>query len=249
MFSQVKGQEDNRRPETFRDKHGREYFANVEKSTGMPCEVLQPRFKAPLNPDWAMKMLLPPVDDRDVVKMVSPLLRGRKGYDIEIDYDAWLAKHDRRLDAWTQKLYEGAKAMAKGRDSDTIANNPPPILLSELGAPPLPPRVFIEAMKAGNKWALGQDEKVPAKAMALLEEVKGWVVKRRRIQLGNAIADPLADDEQENVVDQAGFEAVTDLDPFGDIEEQHDPQATGGKKVQPRKRGPRKAKTELEPAA
>lgn len=230
MFGQVKGQEDSRRPETFRDKHGREYFANVEKSTGMPCEVLQCRFKAPVNPDWARKMLLPPVDDHDVVKMVSPLMRARKGYDVEIDYDAWLAKHDKRADAWQQKLYEGAKSMAKGKDAHQIATDPPPVLMSELGAPPLPPRVFIEAMKAGNKWALGLDENVPKKAAALLQEVETWVVKRRRVQLGNAIADPLADDEEtENVVNEAGFDAT--VDPFGDIEEVVDPKATGGKKV------------------
>lgn len=251
MFSQVKGQEEQRRPEAFVDRHGREYFANVELKTGDPCEVLQPRFKAPLEPEWFRKMLIPPVDDHDIVKMVPRLQRAKKGYQIEIDYDAWIMKLQRALDRYQTKLYEGAKTMAKGKDAHDIATNPPPVLLAELGAPPLPPITFVEAMKAGNKWALGLDEKIPVKAKVLLDEIETWVTrKRRRVPLGNAIADPLADDETESVVDEVAFEEVTD--PFGDVEEAADKEAVGTQTGRPvplkPKRKPRQ-KVDLTPAA
>lgn len=242
MFAQVKGQEEQRRPEMFVDRHGREYFANVELKTGDPCEVLQPRFRSPIAPEWARKMLLPPVDDHEVVKMVPRLQRAKKGYQVEIDYDRWLAKWDRANEGRQRKLYEGAKAMAKGRDAHEIATNPPAILLAELGPPPMPPRTFIEAMKAGNKWALGLDAVIPQKALALLSEIQTWIVTPTK-KIGNAIGDPLADDDEtQNLAEDAGFEAVTEIDPFGEVEEQHDPKATGGKVEKVRK--PRK-KTEV----
>lgn len=250
MFAQVKGQEEQRRPEMFVDRFGREYFANVELKTGDPCEVLQARFRAPITPEWARKMLLPPVDDHDIVKMVPRLQRAKKGYQVEIDFDRWLMKWDAANETRQRKLYDGAKAMAKGRDAHEIAKDPPAILLAELGPPPMPPRVFIEAMKAGNAWALGKSDKIPAKAVALLEEIETWFVKRR-VQLGNAVGDPLADDDETlGFANEAGFGAVTDvdLDPFGEIEEQEDPKAIGGKVIKPAK--PRAKKVpQMTPAA
>lgn len=235
MFGDVKGQEDSRHVETFRDNHGRPYRSEVENKNGMPT-VIEPLFKAPIGPDWMRNLLAPPVDNRNIVKVLPPKLRGLKGYAIEIDYDAWIAAHDKRFDEWSQKLYEGAKTMAKGRDAQDIADNPPPVLRSELGAPPFPPRTLILAMKAGNPWALGLDDKVPAKAEALLAELEQWVGrKRRRPQLGNAIVDPFADDEEEtpNVFDEARLDA--DLDPLIDLEEAVDPQALGRQSGRPPK--------------
>lgn len=252
MFSKVKGQEEQRRPETFVDQHGREYFANVELKTGDPCEVLQPRFKAPTEPAWFRKMLMPPVDDLAIVKMVPRLQRARKGYQVFIDYDAWLAKTDERDEEWDARLRDLARRMSGGLDVLNIVKNPPPELVHYIGRKSFPPRVLIEAMKAGNPWALGLSATVPAKAVALLADLESQITGRRRRQLGTAVADPLADDDEPvDLVKQAGFDAVTDLDPFGDIEEQADPTATGGKvqPIKPKRGRPKKQNTELPPAA
>ena len=250
MFGDVKGQEQGRRVETFLDQHGREYRSEVEIKTGYPT-VLEPLFKAPLSPDWMRKMLTPPVDDRNIVKVVNPKDRARMKCQIWIDYDAWLADNDKHFDRRQEKLFVGAKAMAKGKDAQQFVDNPPPVLLSEIGSRPWPLRSFIVAMKAGNAWALGLTDKVPAKVEALLAEleIEFGAKRRRRPQLGNAVADPFADDEEPNtLITDAGVDAL--LDPFGELEEQVDPDATGGQRVPVKPKKQRTKKVEpLTPAA
>lgn len=249
MFSKVKGQEEQRRPETYIDQHGREYFATVDMKTGDPCTTLQPMFKAPTNPTWFRKMLVPPVDDAKVVKLVPRLQRARKGYQVFIDYDAWDSILSEREEEWNARLHDLAKGMSGGMEVLRIVENPPPALLHYIGPRPFPPRVLVQAMKAGNKWALGLDDKVPAKVVALLDELESSMTRKRRVvSLGNAVADPLADDDETETLDP--FEnAAVDLDPFGDLEEVADPKATGGKTepVKPKKK-PKTARP-LTPAA
>lgn len=248
MFSQVKGQQEQRRPEEYIDQHGRVYFAVVDMKTGDPCTTLQPLFKAPTNPVWFRKMLTPPVDEAKVVKLVPRLLRARKGYQVFIDYDAWDAILAQREEEWNARLHDLAKGMSGGLETIKIVENPPPALIHYIGTRPFPPRILIQAMKAGNKWALGLSDEIPKKVAALLGDLEASMTRKRRVtQIGNAVADPLADDDEPT--DNDVFEnAAINLDPFGDIEERMDPKALGGKTVKPKPRG-RPRKTELPPAA
>lgn len=222
------GQEKQRRYEEFRDKHGRIYRANVEIKTGDPCEILQPvGWKAPSNPDWYKGRLMPPVDDFEIVKMVPARIRARRGYQVEIDYVRWLQKWDDAHENLQRKLHDFAKGMTKSSGNMLqLVENPPPELLKLIGRGPLNvPRVFIEAAAAGNAWALGQSEIIPAKAEALLAELKPVVTGQRKAMIVGY--DPLAEDDEDQPVNELLQDAI--LDPFGEEEEIADPNATGGK--------------------
>lgn len=226
MFAQVKGQEEKRRVEHFVDQHGREYVANVEKETGDPCEALKPLFTAPLGPDWFTGKLVPPEKYR---KMVPMNLRGRKGYQVEVDYVQWLQDLEERKTMFEQKLHDFARGAAKGgADIEKIVNDPPPVIRELLGTPPFPPIVLVRAMRAGNAWAVGETEKIPVKVEALLEELRPVVQRMKRISADDPIIDPLADDD-------AGTEFVAALaethhDPFAELDEVFDPEAVGNGK-------------------
>jgi hypothetical protein len=236
----IKAQQEGRRLEQFADKFGRVYEANVEITTGDPCEALRPvGWSAPAGPHWFRGMLNPPIDDHEVVKMVPRLLRARKGYQIEIDHARWLQKYDEADEAFAKKIADYAQGMTKGR-ADMIAwiQNPPPELRKLVGNGPRNiPRAFIQAAAAGNPWALGLSEKVPAKAEALLEELQPLITgKRHKVSIDY---DPLADDDEpQDFAIDAGVEAILDpLDELAaDLEEQFDPKATGGTMVQSRKK-------------
>lgn len=232
--------------EQFVDKHGRLYEANVEISTGDPCEILRPvGWTAPAGPDWFRGTLTPPLDDHEIVKMVPRLHRARKGYQIEIIYERWLQKWDDADEAYQRKLADYAKGMTKGRvDLLEWMKNPPPELLKEIGnGPRRIPRAFIQAAAAGNAWAVGLSDAVPPKAQLLLDEIQPFVTARRnRATIGY---DPLADDGDEDTGPARSVEQLADplggeLDDLLDLEEQFDPKATGGKKVPP----PRRKKVE-----
>lgn len=230
MFGQVKGQEESRRVDHFIDQHGREYVSNVEKETGDPCTTLVALYTAPLGPDWFTGQLVPHEKYR---KMVPQHLRARKRYQVEIDYAQWLADLDVRDEEWRQKLHDFARGAAKGgADIVAIVSDPPPVIKELAGAPPFPPRVLVEAMAAGNAWALGLDERVPTKAVALLEALKP-VVMRRVVRESIGEIDPLADDAAASDFTN-DLMANTAPDPFEDlldVEEAVDPDATGGQRV------------------
>src|SRR5262245_27396887 len=121
--------------ESFRDQHGRIYFANVELTTGDPCEALHPDgWRAPINPEWAKRLLVPPTDDLEVVKLVPRQLRARKGYSVEINYGRWLEKWDEAHERLQKKILDFAKGMTKGSGQWlALVENPPPELLKLVG--------------------------------------------------------------------------------------------------------------------
>lgn len=236
MFGKKGGQELSRRYETFVDQHRRFYGANVDITTGDPCEVIVAKgWIAPIEPVWARRLFMPPMDDTSIVTMVDRAHRAEKGYQIFIDYAKWLEKWDDRAQDFQKKMVDYARGIASKGDT-TIAEllaNPTVALLREVGRGPMPPREFIEAMAANNKWALGQSNAIPKKALALLDTLKPLIVAggRRGGPVGQV--DPF-EDEDDN--DSAPITlANVAADPFEDdldeLEEQFDPQATGGTRV------------------
>lgn len=222
------GQDKKRAWEEFTDKHGRLYGANIEIKTGMPCEVLRPvAWKAPTTPDWVAGILVPPCDDYEIVKVVPRALRARRGYQIEINYVRWLQKWDEAEEALLKKIHDFAKGMTKSSGLMLeLINNPPPELLKLVGTGPRRiPRQFIEAAAAGNQWALGLSDKVPAKAEAVLAMLKPLTEAKRRLAVIGV--DPFADEDEDEQQPAALADAV--IDPFGEEEERADPTASGGK--------------------
>lgn len=239
FFGKIKGQEENRRYEEFADKHGRLYGANVEITTGDPCEVLKPcGWTAPLLP-WAKGFLIPP-EDPQILKMVPRRERARRGYSIEIDYKVWLEKWDASMERWQKRLRDYALAMTKGQSQVTafeLMQNPTNELLVEVGPKPFPPREFIVAAAAGNRWALGLAEEIPLKARPILDAIAPAFALRARRPVSDNFEDPFAEDGAEYVDDDED-ELEPDLklaDPLSeeveDLEDQFDPEATGGKRV------------------
>ena len=230
LFQDVNGQAETRRPAFFRDRHGREYFAQVETKTGDPCQMPVPyRWTAPLSPSAIAGCLVPPADP-EIVYMVPT--RARKHYQIEIDYARWLEKWDARYEAWQRKRVDIAKANdLDWRTESKIARSD---LESVVGPPPFPPRLLIEAAAAGNKWALGLSEAIPPKAEQAIKEAMEHMTTRRRADVPDV--DPFAEEgEDETPLPTWGapdpFAADPDLEARLDLEEQHDPEATGGKKL------------------
>jgi hypothetical protein len=190
-MSQVKGQEEKRRVEYFVDQHGREYVANVEKETGDPCEVLRALFQAPLGPNWFAGRLTPPAA---YVKMVPIHERARRRHSVFVDYDKWLMDIDERNDAFEQKMFDFVRAATQGAGNIVeVVKNPPPVIRDLIGAAPFPPRVFVEAMAMGNRWALGQDMVTPVRVNALLDELKPQLVRSARKRGQMPTVDPFGE--------------------------------------------------------
>ncbi len=237
MTQKVKSQADKRRYETFRDQHGRFWGANIEIETGDPCEVLSPQgWTAPSEPSWAKGLFMPP---EDVVKMVPRAERAKKGYQVFVNYSLWLEKWDTRDIDYHKKMADYARGMNKTGAVNIagLLKNPTPDLLRQVGQPPFPPREFIQAMSANNKWVLGQSTAIPnsPKLHALLELIRPQItLKRERAQLG---VDPF-EDGTEDEGELVGALSVA-ADPFAevvadhaaDLEEQYDHTASGGKRV------------------
>lgn len=244
-----KGQHNQRYPDIFLDQHGREYYVNCEKATHDPVSIGIGDWKAPIEPAWARNLFLPPVDDTEVVKVVPYLERNRRKYQIHIDYERWVQKTDEVYERRQASMVAVANEQFKGVDLMGVMDgtNIPPALLKYVGAEPMPPREIILAMAAGNKWALGQSKDIPEKAVAVLNRIRPQLALRLSRATDSGSGDPFAadgvlvedeDDEgaQPVVIDPFGPGGAAPLDAYGDIEEQYDPQATGGKRVPPKRR-------------
>lgn len=188
----IKGQENQRQSDVWVDQYRREYYVNLEIATGDPIDLRPLGWTAPLEPAWARGLLLPPVDDHQVVTLVPRAERSRKGYQIHVDHAAWLGKLYASRQAYTQRLHQIAQNMSGGVNVLEIIQNPPPSLREFVGEPPFPPVEFVQAMLAGNEWALGLSDAVPAKALALLEAIKPVVLSARAIVA--ELVDPLEDE-------------------------------------------------------
>lgn len=248
-MTKIKGQENHRYSDFLVDKWGREYSANMDKLTGDPIDFKPYNWTAPIKPDWAQRLFLPPIDDQDIVRMVPQKERNRKGYQVDVDHVAWLSKIDSQHAAWRERIITVAKDGFKGTDLAQIINDPskaPVAVLQYVGPPPFPPREIIMAMAAGNEWALGLSDKIPEKALAILENIRPMVEAARSYSRHTgAIVDPFAvdgvfveeddDDEPQPFVDDPFAPGGADAK-YEDLEEQFDPDATGGKRV-PAKRG------------
>lgn len=235
----IKGQENRRFTDFFTDQHGREYLGNCEighstlpgvPPTTDPIDLVPHGWTAPITPVWAQKLFLPPLDDHEIVSLLPRAERAKKGYQIHINYVRWLQKHDERTEQWTQHLRDIVNKMSGGVNALQLLREPPPELVDYIGPLPFPPRELIQAMAAGNEWALGMSADIPAKAAEMLEKLRPAVMRSRQtIDLDTVTVDPFADEAK--AAHDAKLEALMDM------EEDADPFATGGKVVAVGKRG------------
>jgi hypothetical protein len=206
----TKGQAQKRRMEFFRDQFGRAWKANIEIDTGDPCECLSPEgWTAPQAPSWMRGHLVPPEDCREMVPIQE---RNLRGFQVRINHNKWLASWDAAYDSWLAKFRSFAVGMAGGGDVQTLMDNPTPALREIAGPKPFPPREFIEACAAGNPWALGQVDAVPAKAQSMVDALRPLVVSRR--PTADQAVDPFADEDEQGVASSVEAFAPLVPDPF-----------------------------------
>ena len=216
----IKGQEARRFTDFFTDNHGRQYIGNCEIGLGTPPTTdpidLVPRgWTAPIEPAWAKGLFVPPLDDRDVVKVLNRQDRAKAGYQIHIDYPAWLQKLDRQNEWFKERVAEIAKNMSGGVNTLQLLKDPTPELLRYVGNPPFPPRELVEAMAAGNKWALGLSSEIPPKALAVLEKIKPAVIASRQ-PVAETPDDPFADGGVLGNEKKDAFADINENDPLAE---------------------------------
>lgn len=158
-------QADNRRPEFFRDQHGRSWYATVENKSGEPAESPKPfNWTAPAAPSWAAHLLVPPEDVRTIRRVRGEPLS------IYLDYDTWLAKLEQRNVEFRQHAYAVARQLSGGLNVEAAMRTPD--VMQQIGPSPYPAIEFVQAMVDGDAWALGLTTEVPAWAETLLTELK-----------------------------------------------------------------------------
>lgn len=211
----LKGQHNQRRPEIWLDQHKRQYFINLDIISGDPIDINRRGWRAPRAPSWAKGLFMPPIGDKEVVKLVPQSQRHLKGYQLFIDYDAWLRKVDKAEETRRQRIASIAADLGSGKALELVAN-PTRDLEAYVGPPPMPPREIILAMRAGNRWALGLSDEMPEKARAIMDALKLRVAATRSVaDPDEAIRDPFADEMLDASFD--GLDEGTEHeDPLGD---------------------------------
>jgi hypothetical protein len=140
---QVPTQADKRRSMTLKDRHGREYYAVIEKASGAPTGLVQPLFQVP-HPS-----LIPP-------QQYMKFPEDRPGL-LDIDYAGWESDARAATEEWEQNRAQLIAELPGGKDN--------PMLPRHLGPRPTSP-LLVRAMRQGNRWTLGLTDKKPPEAEA-----------------------------------------------------------------------------------
>jgi hypothetical protein len=140
--------QDKRRTQRYRDQHGRQWIAIVEKSTGDPCSPFTPH-------GWTAPLQVP-----DSYKKVDPNEPGK----MDIQYDRWLEHLHEEHQAYRHRL-EHIALQLSDTDAAKLIASPNPTMLRKAGAPPMAWQP-VAAAKSGNRWVLGLPNPVTGKPMA-----------------------------------------------------------------------------------
>jgi hypothetical protein len=200
----IKSQADQRRHTTFRDQHGRKYSAVTEKETGDPVGAISPV-------DWAAPLLVP----QKYLKAVP----GEAGV-LAIDYDEWIVDCVDAKQRYDDTARNYAVAMY-GEQAAAVIENPTPELTQLVGPAPFPVEL-VQAAKAGNRWILGFADKVP-----------GWVTSafQKALEPADRRARAIATGTITDFYDEPDDDEVLAGTPGSRLDDQFDPDATGGKRV------------------
>lgn len=155
-------QADKRHVEWFEDDHGRNWTAAVDEK-GEPVEPLQPTdWTAPIAPDWARHLLLPPGH------LVTLRRERGRAPRVVVNTDRWLGEMERSMADYKKHAREIVKRLSGGTNVQQYLRDPTPEMIEEIGVGPFPGLAFVQAIADGDAWALGLSADVPAWAQALL---------------------------------------------------------------------------------
>lgn len=212
--AKVVNQPDQRREDYFQDQHGRFWYATVEVKTGDPVGGLYPvdGWQAPTGPSWCRGRFRP-----DSKYLVIRRERGKPAT-LFVDYDQWEEDWRVGLSEWQASIRDlAATSAGTGGLAVEWLKKPPKEILALVGHGPQRkiPLAMIRAMKQGNRWALGLTDTVPPWAEPIL---KAWEVIQKTTP-----ADVLnIPEEFPDAPDPVAEDRL-------DVEEDEDPEATGGK--------------------
>lgn len=230
-------QEDKLMRWTFRDQHGREFAATVDRTgyRGKPRldgrgSIREPLmgFVSDVTPiGWAPPF--PELLPATAICQQDPAAPSS----FVIDYDAWASQI---TDAY-QEYERGIRLLANERypsNPGEALTNPPADLLRLAGRRPLHPD-FVIAMRQGNRWALGLPRltggmyPTPAWATPLLDTI-GSLYKVTRASSNDAARFADEDEVTESADWTEQAESLFDAK-YADEEDEADPHAVGGTRV------------------
>lgn len=237
-MAKVRTQADRRQHATVTDAHGRKFWTVIEKDTMRSCGPLIPEGWTPPKL-FGKTPFVPPeayvtYDARDPFKML-------------IDYDRWIADIEREHEGYAQRM-SAAAVMQFGSGAADAVKRQSPELLHYVGPKPMPVAP-IKAARAGNLYVLGLSDKMPSWAeeyftapTVLEEEFPNVEDKYFDDDEEETVAEleettgefPDAEDEEFDPATEGLNADLQKLDRVLDLEEEHDPNATGGKYVDPR---------------
>lgn len=156
-MAREKGQAANMRPQVWTDQHGRPWFSIVNKRDDSQAPASPPTaegWTAPYAPGPEY-LRMPPGDHRTY---------GR----LEVDYERWLGDVHQSWEDRTARLDGYARAYAQSDDTlyAQLVAHPSAAILAALGPAPLHPN-YVKACMAGDRWALGFTDEMPAWARKL----------------------------------------------------------------------------------
>lgn len=202
-----------RRDEVWFDQHDREWSVSVEVRSGDPTGNITPRFRAPWTP--AQAYLKP-----------QRGARGQRG--LFIDYEAMLRDVEAEWESFRRQAVE--IATARGWDVPIDVREPgalDPRILQIVGAPRKRPQPIVAAMQ-GNRWILGETRKPDPRLAPFVEDRKAK--RRRPVEQALTAYGDFSDAPEPDEAEEALL----------DLEETHDPGATGGRRER-LSRGPKGA--------
>lgn len=243
-MAKIRTQADRRQHATVTDQHGRKFYVVIEKDTMHPCSQPTPiGWNPPLL--GGKKPFLPPQQ----YQTFAP----NDPFRMEINYDLWIADVEGEHTSRADKIGAAAVMMFGSGAADAIKRNDPE-LMRYVGKPPMPLEP-IKAAKQGNQFALGLSPRMPNWAIPfftapvikeeIFEDVYDDVEEEPRSNAGSGADDDFetATDNEDRFTDTIEGEpeepvfgrAIVDED-LEEIEEEVDPDAVGGRRMDPRAR-------------
>ena len=203
--------------ESARFPKGRPWFANIDKKSGFPVGQISPKgWSAPWLPDQGAFRF----SEEDPTRF-------------RIDYEYLLRE---RIEAHAEyQTQKEQSAVSRGWDPNSEEKQA--VLESLIGKPPLPVEPVAAAMQ-GNSWILGLTDKVDPRVEKFIRKE----TRREKMLKGLPdFSDSVTAIETEAIEAEPEPTSFDDIDALLDLEEEADPEATGGKRVNPRSKKTTKA--------
>lgn len=223
-MKKIFGQSERRIPMKLTDQYGRKWETTWDVIGKGPCAPINPAgFHDPLGTPQKFLRTFPDEPGR-----------------LEVLHAEWVRERKEAMGDWTDRLHEEARRMSPETGGTALLGNDPPAtckpaLLSMVGKPPQPYQP-VEAAMMGNKYCLGLTDKMPTWAIPYFKTEE----ESRTKYLDAEDEEPgQYDDESEEGGFAAQFkvegvevgEGEEAVERLLDLEEQYDPDATGGKAV------------------